>query len=116
MGLSDTAGVLKVVPFPLGRNEILIRVENMQDLFDGEGDVIDFSISEYCMALMRQANQGIDVDVSKLTIEERSLSNNQPYDEVVAKKFAWPTTESVSPVVYPEDSSNVVKLQPQRIR
>jgi len=51
-------------------------------------------------------------------IEERTLTNNQAYDEMLKERFTWSTTEGPSPVVYPEDQTpnEVIALQPQRIR
>jgi hypothetical protein len=53
-----------------------------------------------------------------VSITERTLTNNQDYDEMMKEKFAWKTVDGPSPVVYPADATpnQVVALQPQRIR
>jgi len=51
-------------------------------------------------------------------IVERTLTNNQDYEEMAKKKFAWPTVSGPSATTYPADEkiNAVVALQPQRIR
>ena len=51
-------------------------------------------------------------------IRERTLTNNQDYEEMAKKKFAWQTVDGPSKTTYPADEkvNSVIAMQPQRIR
>ena len=51
-------------------------------------------------------------------IRERTLTNNQDYEQMIENKFAWPTVSGPSKTTYPADEKidSIVALQPQRIR
>ena len=107
-------GELKIHLFPLAKNDILVRLENLADLFDKTNDnsVQMFDIKTYLLNLYALNNNGSsDVEV---TVTERSLSNNQNYEDMIAAKTAWKTTEDPSPIVYPADQepNAIVALQP----
>lgn len=110
-------GNLKIVLWPEDINQILIRVENIADLFDGTPEETpQFDLKSYAMQLYEMANTG---DSAKsISIEERTLSNNEAYEDMVKSRFAWKTADGDSSVVYPEDQevNSVIALQPQRIR
>lgn len=66
-------GDLKIHLLPSGRNDMLIRLENLADLFDGTpGDTPMFNLKQYCLNLFA-ANYGGQV---QLDIKERTLSDN----------------------------------------
>jgi len=95
---------------------MLIRVENLADLFDGTpAETPMFDLKTYAQDLWSFNNGASPVDMK---IVERNLSNNQDYAEMADKKFAWPTESGPSPVEYPADQepNAVIALQPQRIR
>ena len=62
--------------FPEARNQILIRLENMSDLFDGtvNGATPTFNIRKYAKMLFEDNNAGVSPAGMKIT--ERTLSNN----------------------------------------
>lgn len=71
----STVDNLKVHLFPEARNQILVRLENMSDLFDGAPEATQyFSMEQYATELYQRANQGASPD--SYVIVERSLSNN----------------------------------------
>ncbi len=110
--LPEFDGDLKVHLMPDGHNRILIRLENMSDLFDGTpAETPMFNLKSYAEDLFTFGNGDIVFDMK---ITERSLSNNQDYSEMAAKKFAWPTESGPSPVQYPADQEpdSIVALQP----
>lgn len=82
--MSDDAqefnGELKVHLFPLAKNQILMRLENMADLFDGTPEETPyFNIDQYARNLYKMANDGeLPTDV---TVTERTLGNNQDFSE-----------------------------------
>lgn len=81
-----------------------------------------FNIRKYAEDLFKANNPeptapgpkpGLDVKIT-----ERTLTNNQDYDEMIKNKFNWNTVTGPSPVTFPKDQDKdaVVALQPQRIR
>ena len=111
----STVDNLKVHLFPEARNQILVRLENMSDLFDGAPEATQyFSMEQYATELYQRANQGASPD--SYVIVERSLSNNQSMADVLVHKHHWQTVDPASKVTYPEDTDDGYALQPQRIR
>ena len=111
-------GDLKIHLIPEGKNQILVRLENLADLFDGAPSTTPmFDVATYAKNLF-VANNKADVGAFTTAISERTLSNNQDYAEMAAGRFQWPTESGPSPTVYPADEAEnaVVALQPQRIR
>ena len=106
---------LKVHLFPEARNQILIRLENMSDLFDGSAESTQyFDLDAYAEELYSRANRG--TKPGSVTIVERTLSNNQAMADMLVEKFHWKTVDPASKVTYPDDTSDGYALQPQRIR
>ena len=102
---------MKVHLFPEARNQILIRLENMSDLFDGVPESTQyFKLKDYAEQLYSRANKG--ASPSSITITERSLSNNQAMDDMIQGKFNWKTVEPASKTIYPDDTSDGYALQP----
>jgi len=115
--IPDFEGELKIHVFPQGRNDLLVRIENLADLFDKTPETTPmFDLRTYAMNLYSANNAGSsDIDIK---VTERNLSNNQDYSDMIAAKFEWKTRDGPSSVVYPADqeADAVVALQPQRIR
>ena len=115
--IADFDGDLKIHLFPQDRNQILVRLENLADLFDGTpAETPMFDLEKYCLDLY--AAQNPKQPKTGVHIRERTLTNNQDYEEMAKKKFAWATTSGPSKTTYPADEkvNSVVALQPQRIR
>ena len=114
-GLLSTVDNLKVHLFPEARNQILVRLENMSDLFDGAPESVQyFQLEAYAEELYSRANDG--AKPASVTITERTLSNNQAMADMLVEKIHWKTTDPASQVTYPDDTSDGYALQPQRIR
>ena len=96
---------LKVHLFPEARNQILIRLENLSDLFDGTPEQTEyFQLEAYAKQLYSRANRG--TQPSSVTISERTLSNNQAMTDMLEEKFHWKSTDAPSKVSYPDDTSS----------
>lgn len=81
---------------------MLVRIENMADLFDGKpAETPMFDLKQYVMNVY-SANNGDEADIK---ITERTLSNNQDYEEMAKKKFQWPTESGAGSVTYPKDQT-----------
>ena len=114
--IPDFDGDLKIHLLPEAKNQILVRIENMADLFDGTPESTpQFDLNTYISNVWK-ANSS--VPVPNWMVTERTLGNNQDYDDMVKNKFDWPNVDGPSTVTYPADQSplQVVALQPQRIR
>lgn len=110
-------GLLEYQLFPESSTQILIRVENVADLFDGEeGSEQQFDIMLLAREIYQSSNPNVrNFDVS---ITERNLSNDRDYDEMRREKHAWRTVDGPINKQYGEDqvASAIVELQAQRIR
>lgn len=116
---SDFKGDLKLQQFPEERNQVLIRLENLSDLFDGTPtETPTFDLMAYAKSLYSSANGGASFESA--TITERTLSNNQDMKTMLDNKFKWKSADAPNAKMaqpYPVDpSATVVALQPQRIR
>lgn len=106
--------------FTLGRNSIMIRLENIGDIFDSQGEVIyqtidmDFLTTGLFNLVNRNEVNGFSINSDQVEIVETSLTGNQPYDLMVQNKVQWKTVDDVAKKTVPK--SEGVTLQQQRIR
>ena len=69
--------------FPLARNTILVRFENLADLFDGADQSVKYvDVESFAKDFYRDANKNDRISMGTIKIEEFSLSNNQPITEI----------------------------------
>lgn len=112
-------GEMKFEMFMMGRNSILVRVENIADIFNSNGEVIfqQVNIRELANQLFVYVNDCyIDFTVD---IEELSLTGNQPYSTMSENKKRWLTADDetvIRNVRESIDTEDVIELQQQRIR
>jgi len=50
--------IFKSLVYAFDQKQILVRVQNMQDTFDGPGDALAFDVEHYAKALYKSANPG----------------------------------------------------------
>ena len=113
--IQDFDGDLKIHAIPEQRNQILIRLENIADLFDGTpSDTPTFDLKSYAASLYSHSNSG--KMPASITITERTLSNSEDYKTMESQKFHWKSTDLPSTTEWPKDDGDKVALQPQRIR
>ena len=48
--------MFKTSVYAYGQNEVLVRVQNMQDNFDGKGLNMQFDVDEFAQKFFREAN------------------------------------------------------------
>ena len=131
----EGSGYLKMLTFPLGRNAVLLRLENLFDTFDGESQVEHVDVEKVAMHLFWKANP-TEVTAPFTSIQEVDISNNmlaKDADAVRAsKQWKGEDDEKIAlklsqdeklRVVYEGVVDDVSKgtyagiaLQPQRIR
>jgi len=90
--VSDFDGYLKILLWPEERNQILIRVENIADLFDGAPETTpQFDLLSFATNLYAKANSGSEPQ--SVSIEERTLTNNDSYQEMESRRYAWKNSD-----------------------
>lgn len=115
---------MKVETFIEDRNSILLRLENLADIFDSNGQLVYKSVNLQTLAekLYEFANNNEVTNADfTVAIQELSLTANQPVADVAANKIQWKTVDdsAVSSKVEssePFETATVVQLQQQRIR
>lgn len=115
----------KYIVFPLAKNKILARFENVGDKFDDEEGIfgdgsLKVDINKFAKEFYSDAN---GESAQKVTIVEVDLTNNQAWTEMEAKKSDWtwkgedddhrPEPIKLDPVYQGQD---IVTLEAQRIR
>ena len=89
--------------FPEARNQILIRVENIADLFDSSyGETSYFDIHSYASNLYVEVNDGELPQAMSVT--ERTLGNNQDWSDWQLKKLQWLSESTGVPATQPTDN------------
>jgi len=109
------AGDLKIHLFPEAKNQILVRLDNLADLFDGTPQETPyFNLEAYVGKLYALSNGG--AKPTSVTLTERTLGNNQDFSEWQKLKYQWKSESESNGADWPEDKEDEVALQPQRIR
>lgn len=124
--------IFKSLVYAFGQKQILVRVQNMQDTFDGPGDALTFDVEHFAKTLYKQANPGYSdgqIELLPLSIEETTLTGMQNYEKTLESDTQWKTNESMAMVQKlkqrPEDKVSLTQngtkhliatLEPQRIR
>ncbi|CDW74355.1 glycosyl hydrolases family 38 protein [Stylonychia lemnae] len=117
---------LKVIPFPLQRNQILLRVENIGDKFDTDyrslsidDTSITFDILDFAVRLFNASNKN-PIKLNYLDVKELALSGNQLLKDMVKTKTDWNTTapgdKDRQPKIPKDISDTKIVLSQQRIR
>ena len=112
---SEFDGALKIHMFPNSTGEILVRLENIADLFDQTpAETPYFNLKQYATQLYMLSNNG--AAPASVTITERTLGNNQDWDEWLQERYQWKSEASGTGPSWPSDQGDELALQPQRIR
>jgi hypothetical protein len=90
-GINDQ---MKLEIFTEGPNSILMRIENIADAFDSNGEVISQTVNVQGLArqLYEVAN-GSSFESLRIDIRETSLTSNQSYEEMSQRKLRWKTVD-----------------------
>jgi len=106
---------MKLELFILGKNSLMMRVENIGDIFNTNGEVTYQNVDiEYLATGLFDLVNGYPIGANQVTIEETSLTGNQPYDMMVKNKIKWSTVDDVASETCVEPEG--ITLQQQRIR
>mmetsp|Transcript_35800 Transcript_35800/g.26123 ORF Transcript_35800/g.26123 Transcript_35800/m.26123 type:complete len:91 (+) Transcript_35800:2833-3105(+) len=90
MSNSTGNGAVKVHLFPEAKNQILLRIENIADLFDGS--ILDqleyFNVHDYALGLWNQVNYGKAI-LNGIRIVERTITNSEDMATMKSEKIKW---------------------------
>jgi len=85
---------MKLELFTLGRNSIMMRVENIGDIFNTQG-VLNYQhvkIYDLAVGLFELMNEST-IDKSFVEVTETSLTGNQSFNEMQSMKIRWQTED-----------------------
>ena len=101
---------MKIELFSMARLSVLMRVENIADIFNSELESQTVNLKQFAKDLFVMMN-GDDIEVA-LEMTELSLSGNQPYDTMTANKIHWLTVDDGvdAPRAF-VDSNDTIELQ-----
>lgn len=89
-GLVDT---VTMVTFPLARNKIMIRLENIGDIYDNAAETT-VQLKDIALTLCYYANSMNTFYMwPEVTITEMSLTGNMPLEELKKRKIQWLTRD-----------------------
>jgi hypothetical protein len=83
-------GAVKMVSMPISKNKILVRLENLADLYDGAQQPAQVSNS-FAQALFNSAN--LLPKEMNIEFRELSLSGNMDIQEMLDRKIKWKTVD-----------------------
>lgn len=118
---APTTDIFKLSFFPVKRNAIIARLENIGDNLDlnGQPETSGFVVNMIDVAQKAYQDANGDLsDLSYVDIQELSLSGNQPYSEMWSKKIKWQTVDDQAGKleIALEDNYYGISLPKQRIR
>ena len=78
---------------PAKKNAIVLRIENIADKFDLDAQTFRVTMSELCTDLYEVSNAGDASKLKDVHITEVTLTMNQDYKTMDAKKLRWRTVD-----------------------
>ena len=104
---------IKYLLFPLDRNMIHMRIENIFDHFDASdptqvlNHTVYIQLPAFAETLYKISN-GDDAKLANINIVETTLTGNQPYYEMMKNKAAWRGQDdgSIREPPHPKDGPN----------
>jgi len=82
-----------MVTFPLARNKIMIRLENIGDIYDNAAEAT-VQLKDIALTLCYYANSMNTFYMwPEVTITEMSLTGNMPLEELKKRKIQWLTRD-----------------------
>jgi len=95
-----------------------MRIENIADVFDSDGEVIyqQVNVEQLAINLFEVANPNAGYQPT-LNIQEMALTANQSYEEMSQRRLKWKTVDdSAEQNLVAEDNLRAAQFQQQRIR
>jgi len=84
----------------IARNQIMMRVENIADIYnsDGQVQVKTVNLQAVITGLWELANN-CDIETLDYTVTETSLTGNQSYQTMTASKIKWLTFDDATTTI-----------------
>jgi hypothetical protein len=110
---------MKLELFTMGKDSLMMRVENIMDIFDTNGEVqyVKIKLNELVSGLYTLVN-GLDTN-EPIEIRELSMSGNMNIEDMRNRRAHWKTVDDVTVTRKARataDQWDEIELQSQRIR
>jgi hypothetical protein len=117
--LEQTTGVLKYVSIPIAKNQLMMRVENIGDVYD-KATAQTVNLKELLISMWENANaKTFDASAFTFDLTEMSLTGNMPLAELQERKIKWKTADDKldqQPFLDYSTNTSAITLEAQRIR
>jgi hypothetical protein len=118
MEKAGIVGKVKIVTVPQEQNKILMRVQNLADIFDQDAATVQVNMATVVEGMWKAAHSSDSV-VQPYTLTETSITGNIPMSEMQSRRLKWKTDDEdkvhKSNLSYTMDG-DMIKLEPMRIR
>lgn len=100
--LRDASQVIKIVKTPISKNEVSIRVQNLEDKFDSTSRPFNVSVYEYAVGMWKESNPSFAGDAN-INIQETSVTGNMAVRDMEDRRIQWNTTTSEGAYTAPKE-------------
>lgn len=116
-GINDT---IKMVSLPLSLNTLVVRLENIADLYDNNAPTVYLTEFKELFEKMWQSANSDSNAQADIDVQEMTLTANMRLDQMEERRIKWRTVddfkEQFEQSQEEEEGDDQIKLQPQRIR
>ena len=116
-GIHDT---IKMVSLPLSLNTLVVRLENIADLYDNDAPTVYLTEFKELLEKMWQSANSDSNAQADIDVQEMTLTANMRLDQMEERRIKWRTVddfkEQFEQSQEEEEGDDQIKLQPQRIR
>jgi hypothetical protein len=106
---------LKYVMVPLARNKIMIRVQNLNDEFDGVNTALPVDLDKLARSFWTEVNPSTSLESVKIT--ETGITGNIEFSEMEKRRYVWKTKDQAAPIKKDLTPSNdQINILPQQIK
>lgn len=104
---------LKYVMVPMEKNKVMIRVQNLNDEFDGVSEPLTVDMDSIAKIFWAEMNP--DIAAASYKITETSVTGNIEVSKMEARRLKWKTTDKSGPL-YSQTELNSNDIYPMQIR
>lgn len=92
---TQMSGNIKYVALPIAKNQFMLRVENIGDLYDN-AESATINIDSLLENMYQNANSKSSSEGVKFDLTEMAITGNQPLEEMKKNKIQWKTMDDHS--------------------
>jgi hypothetical protein len=114
-GITDK---VKIVTVPMKQNKILLRIQNLADIFDQDSTTSKVNLTMVIEGMWKSSH-ALDSEVMPYTLTETSVTGNMPVSEMQSRRLKWKTEDdAILPASKLSYSINgdLIDVEPMRIR